>query len=155
MMVNCSLLVLASFFLSVASLPINTTVILPLGNSNHGNPNLLCIPNSWSDIAVFFIGNFVAHAATVRSLPGEKLADQITGRVVAVLAPGFGLLRGIMAISTFAAFGKTKLEKAARAGILFMVVRSLDWKPRDGDCVDYAAVRQIKYRENLDQTPLA
>jgi hypothetical protein len=151
MAMNCSVLFLFYFTLIVASLPTNTTVVLPPGTDNHGNPNLLCTPTSWSDIAIFFLGNFVAHAATVHSFPGENLRSRVFNRVFALFMPGYGLFRGIAMISTFAAFGKTNLEVATRAGNLFMVVRTLNWQPNDGDCVKYAAVRQIN--QNVVQIP--
>ncbi|KAM5520282.1 hypothetical protein FOXYSP1_18706 [Fusarium oxysporum f. sp. phaseoli] len=47
----------------------STSVVLPPGTSNHSNPNIICFPAKWSDIAIFFLGNYVAHAATVLSIP--------------------------------------------------------------------------------------
>jgi hypothetical protein len=59
---------LAAFFaVTVGAAAINVTLSLPPGTSNHGDPNLICTPVSWIDIITFFLGNYVAHAATVSS----------------------------------------------------------------------------------------
>jgi hypothetical protein len=57
--------------------PSNNTISLPEGFTNHDDPNLLCMPPSWTDLAIFFLGNYVAHAATVVSRPGESPVDRI------------------------------------------------------------------------------
>ncbi len=110
----------------------NITVIVPEGTQSHGNPNLLCIPTRWTDIAVFFLANYVAHAATIKPLPGEPA--QITLRVLlsALCLPVSGVMRGVKAIRQRAVFCSTPLETAAKAGALCVVVRTAEWVPQRG-----------------------
>lgn len=53
-------------------------------------------------------------------------------------------MRGLLTILTFASFGKTYLQKAARAGALCMVVRNQDWRPEPGDIVADAYLEDTK-----------
>src|SRR5579871_3090862 len=79
--------------------PVNTsTLSLPPGYSNHDDPNLICRPTKWSDIAIFFIGNYVAHAATVKTLPGESPLGVILNIAFALLFPTSGVTRSVMAM---------------------------------------------------------
>ncbi|OCL02254.1 hypothetical protein AOQ84DRAFT_393104 [Glonium stellatum] len=105
---------------------LNTTTILPSlpdGFSNHGNPGLLCMPAKWSDVAIFYFGNYVAHAATVKALPGESTLGAIFAIIAALLFPITGVIRGFKTIYQSAITAKTELQTAARAGALCTVVR--------------------------------
>jgi len=59
--------------MSSSGSPFNDTACLVNipGYTHHGKCNLLCAPATWFDILIFFLGNYVAHAATVVSLPGQ------------------------------------------------------------------------------------
>jgi hypothetical protein len=96
---------------------------LPPGSSNHGDPNLLCRPSRLPDVLIFFLGNYVLHAATARPLPGESLISQAIATILALLLPSSGVLRGIKAIVSGAKFSSNDLVIAARAGALCTVVR--------------------------------
>lgn len=111
----------------------NITLTVPDGATNHGNPNLLCTPTTASDIIIFYLGNYVAHAATVVTLPGEKDKGVLVTIILSLLFPLSGIMRGLDAIAYHARHGKNDLKKAARAGALCMVIRSNEWKPVDGD----------------------
>jgi hypothetical protein len=116
----------------------NITIAVPDGSSNHGDPNLLCTPSGWTDIVTFFAGNYLAHAATVISLPGESTISTVKVGLSALLFPTSGMLRGMSAVGSFATLAKTDLKKAARSGALCMVVRNDKWKPHVGDVVSDA-----------------
>ncbi|KAE9380794.1 hypothetical protein N431DRAFT_552886 [Stipitochalara longipes BDJ] len=131
------------FVTSAAAAAINITITVPEGTTNHGNKNLLCTPTSWTDIVVFFLGNYVAHAATVPSFHGESWIQPAVDRGHAVLAPGYGLFRGICMLLTLAIFGKSELEVASRAQAIFMVTRGDDWKPQDGDVIPNSLLRLV------------
>ncbi|KAF2244841.1 hypothetical protein BU26DRAFT_434182, partial [Trematosphaeria pertusa] len=120
---------------AAAAFPLhNITLPLPLGTTNHGTPGLLCTPTKWTDIALFYLFNYVAHAATVLTRPGERSDDFFASVVGSLLCPTLGLYRGIEAILCGAVFArKDDLRKAARSGALCMVVRGRDWRPLDGD----------------------
>lgn len=47
----------------------NMTILAPQETSDHGDPRILCTPTRTTDVASFFLGNYVAHAATVKALP--------------------------------------------------------------------------------------
>lgn len=126
------------FFPVVEGLPLlqNITIPLPDGSSDHGVPGLLCTPTKWSDIMIFYLANYAAHAATTRSLPGEKNWGTMMAVLAALFFPAAGAFRGILGITSLAVFGKSDLEKAAKAGALCMIVRGPDWEPRNGDTLE-------------------
>ena len=106
--------------------------------SNEGDSDLSCKPAAWTDILLFIGANYVAHAATVKSLPGETTWDSAVGTVAALLTLAAGLTRAITAIRRLAIWRNngSELRKAARAGALCMVARSYHWEPRCGDTID-------------------
>ncbi|EUC45958.1 hypothetical protein COCMIDRAFT_4900 [Bipolaris oryzae ATCC 44560] len=70
----------------------------------------------------FFLGNYIAHAATITTLPGETWVDVTLATVLALLFPVSGVVRGVRAIQSLAIFGRNDLEKAARARALAVIV---------------------------------
>jgi hypothetical protein len=99
-------------------------IIAPAGTGNHGDDHLLCTPSRWTDIFVFFFANYVAHAATVKSIPGEPALLAIWALLCALLFPVSGVMRGVDAILQHAVTARTPLEAASKAGALCMVVRT-------------------------------
>jgi hypothetical protein len=131
-------------FLEVAiSLPTqNITIQVPSGTTNHGNPNLLCPPPTWSDIAIYLLLNYFAHGATVVSYPGEPPFDMFLCVVAAILFPTFGVIRAFNFIFRHPVLTtKNDLEMAARSGALCMLVRSPSWKPQRGDNIKNALTK--------------
>ncbi|KAF8883538.1 hypothetical protein BD779DRAFT_1539409 [Infundibulicybe gibba] len=130
----------------VTGLPVNAgDTAFPDGSTNHGNPSLLCTPTTWSDVLVFYLGNYIAHVATIKEYPGESGIDFMVNAIVAILFPTVGMARGIDAIIRHPQVRVKggELQRAARAGALCMVVRSPDWKPGIGDHIrDAELVRQ-------------
>ncbi|KAJ7909938.1 hypothetical protein B0H13DRAFT_2192607, partial [Mycena leptocephala] len=100
------------------------TIPVPEGTSNHGDPSLLCTPTRWTNILAFFLGNYIAHAATVVSIPGEQFVDYVYIMVMALLFPTAGIVRGLDAIFRGAVFAQNDLMCAARAGALCMLIRT-------------------------------
>ena len=111
----------------------NITVTVPEGTQSHGSTNLLCTPTRWTDIAVFFFANYVAHATTVKSLPGEPPLAAFIAHIVALMFPLAGVLRGVRAIRQCAILCDTPLETAAKAEALCVVIRTPEWLPQGGD----------------------
>jgi hypothetical protein len=148
------------FFPVAKGLPLlqNITIPLPNGSSDHENPGLLCTPTKWSDIIIFYPANYAAHAATTRSLPGEKTRGIIMVVLIALFFPAAGAFRGILGITSLAIWAKTDLEMAAKAGALFMVVRGPDWEPRDGNTLENTilclSVQQTKGGNSSLENPL-
>ena len=111
------------------TVPFGTTII------NHSDPHLVCRPSRWTDIAAFYLGNYVAHVATVRSTPGELLPSLIWTLYCVLITPTVGVGRGLDAIRSFTVYHVLKrdyLRAATRAGALCMVIRDMDWKPSAG-----------------------
>ncbi len=129
----------------------NITFVVPAGSENHGNPKLLCTPTQWTDIVTFFFANFVAHAATVQSVPGEPVLSVTINIVVALIFPASGIIRALRAIYRFAVFAGTPLKTAARAKALCTVVRTSDWIPQTGDEVECLGLRTT---ERIDDAVL-
>src|SRR5271155_2634516 len=94
----CSLMILSMPRSSDAHLTLeNITITVPNGTTDHGDAHLLCIPAQWSDIALFFFGNYFAHAATVKLRPGEPAISCLMAIVLALIYPTSGVVRGLSA----------------------------------------------------------
>ena len=93
-------------------------------------------------MAKFLLANYVAHAATLKSLPSESTSSVLKNIVCSLLFPVSGVKRGVKAIYQCATFAKTPLEAAAKASALCMVVRTSEWKPEHGDVVKISDVRE-------------
>ncbi|CAO2652276.1 Nn.00g005590.m01.CDS01 [Neocucurbitaria sp. VM-36] len=121
----------------------NITIALPIGSSDHGIPGLLCTPTKPLDLLIFYLLNYIAHAATVLTRPGERADDYIVSVIGTLLFPTLGLYRGIEAILCGAVFVKNDdLRKAARSGALCCVVRGADWRPMDGESISNVVLKR-------------
>jgi hypothetical protein len=115
-----------------APLPSPREISVPDSTFNHDNPRILCTSMSWASIAVFYLGNYVAHAATIYTYPGEGSFSTIRSIFIALLFPAAGVARGLNGIFRHASLcQESQLRVAARAGALCMVVRSSDWKEQN------------------------
>ncbi|KAE8447550.1 hypothetical protein EG329_010680 [Mollisiaceae sp. DMI_Dod_QoI] len=132
------ILIVTFFCAAVGALPtdpnINITISVPAGTSDHGDSNLLCTPTKWFDVVVFYFANYLAHAATVKALPGESTIDLAFAVFLAITFPFSGVARGLEAIARHASFSWQQkilhcndLQTAARAGALCIIVRTKYW----------------------------
>jgi len=104
----------------------NITISVPIGTTNHGSPNLLCTPPRWYDYVVFYFGNYLAHAATVVLYPGEDITRTVVIILSALFLPTSGVIRAVRCLLRHAGTTtKNPLRRAAQAGALCMVVRTL------------------------------
>jgi hypothetical protein len=71
---------------------------------------------------VFYLGNYVAYAATTKIEPGQSLFSSVVATICALLFPTSGIYRGLKAILSCAIFAKTDLQMTARVGALCMVI---------------------------------
>jgi hypothetical protein len=78
----------------------NFTLPVPDGTVNHGDKKLICIPPQWYQYLVFFLANYVAHAATLFSYPGQSLGETVFVAVNALFLPGSGALRAARLLVT-------------------------------------------------------
>jgi len=90
---------------------------------------VVCVDTTWTDIFIFFALNYVAHALTVRSAPGEKWDKSVLWTIAALLVPFSGVRRGSSAIAAGKYRREPDLQNAARAGALCCVARSDTWGP--------------------------
>ena len=119
----------------------NITLQVPLGTTNHGNADSLCIPPNSIDIASFLLFNYIAHGATVASYPGEPAFFTFSIVVAAILFPTTGVKRALNLIFRHPRLtSKSDLDVAARSGALCMLVRSPNWKPQQGDDIRNALI---------------
>jgi hypothetical protein len=112
----------------------NITIAVPARTFSQNN-HTYCVPSKWSDVAAFFLANYVTHAATVKSLPGEPTVSSLVIIFFTLLFPASGVMRALSAISQSAVFYSDPLTAATRAGALCMVIRTKTWKPQDGETV--------------------
>lgn len=99
----------------------NCTINIP-GLWHNGDCDLLCRETQWYDILIFFLGNYVAHVATVPSRPYYGVFHRTMLTISALLFPVAGVSLGFEAIVRRAILAPTSLQTAARAGALLMVV---------------------------------
>jgi hypothetical protein len=111
----------------------DNTITLPPGVTYNPDTNVWCTPTTWTDVASFFLGNYLSHAATVISFPGEPVSITIVNMVLAIFFPSSGAGRGVLAMVRHAAFYKDPVQQALRSRALCMVVRSQKWKPISGE----------------------
>ncbi|KAL9008735.1 MAG: hypothetical protein Q9173_006168 [Seirophora scorigena] len=95
-----------------------------------------CEPTQWYDILWFIFANFILHAQSVRSMPGERSLTSTVFKFCCFLIPFTGVTRGLCLILRSSNFAGNDLQAAARANALCMVVRSPDWRPQDGQVVE-------------------
>lgn len=85
-----SLVVLLFSSLS-AAYPLDS--LAPTSNStDHGEPNLYCQPATFTDIAIFYLANYLAHCATVKMQPGENGLSSFVSTVLALFFPTSGII---------------------------------------------------------------
>jgi len=128
----------------------NITILVPNGTTQHGNERLLCLPitpgywPSISSVFIFFAANYLAHAATVKSSPGDATLVQACNAFLALMFPMSGLLRALNAIFRYSRSAKTALEKACNARALCMVVRDRHWQPKRPSDVRVSVVHHFE-----------
>ncbi|KAH7061930.1 hypothetical protein BKA63DRAFT_366591, partial [Paraphoma chrysanthemicola] len=135
----------------------NLTIEVPLSATQHGSNRIFCTRGPpWKDalsVVTFFATSYIAHAATVKSTPGEGTISMVFNTFMALCFPMFGLLRALNAIARGARFGGSELRNACRAGALCMVVRNPEWRPKPGDTL--AAVIEEKSQSDEENNVTA
>jgi hypothetical protein len=112
----------------------NITITVPAGTTFQNN-HTFCVPPKWTNIATFFLTNYVSHAVTVKSLPGEPPVPSLLAILLTLFIPGSGVARAVSAIHQRAVFCSDPLTTATRAEALCMVVRTEGWESTDAGTV--------------------
>ena len=96
-----SFAVLSLFFVLIGTSPVWSVrdSTLPTGITNHGNPKLICVPTKWYHILEFFAFNYVAHAATVKSVPGQKFHQALFDVLFALAFPFHSVSRALESLA--------------------------------------------------------
>ena len=146
-----SLLTLASLPTVAGCLPTqNATIPVLDGCLNHSKNNLFCVPITWYIISIFFFSNYVTHAATVKSRPGQKFRH---------VARDFILYSGLLRVFTWffeLSRGKDALIKAYHVGALWVVEgydRSYDPTPPSGFPVDQFVTHRVENGNQEGMSP--
>lgn len=112
--------------------PITNATAAPASSNSH----IHCEPTNWYDICWFVFSNYVLHALSIRSLPGENIYSSTAFKFCCLLVPYTGLRRGLCLISRASNLAGDDLQGAARANALCMVIRTRNWMPKDGDTIN-------------------
>jgi hypothetical protein len=108
----------------------------PIQFIDHGNANLVCTPSTVTSLLFFFLANYFAHCATVKSYPAETNAELAIAVVLALFFPSSGVIRALDSILRHSRLVRAnEVQRAARAGALCMVVRTAEWEPQPGDVI--------------------
>jgi hypothetical protein len=100
--------------------------------TNHSSNSIFCVtPSPWFGVAIFYLGNYASHVATVITYPGEAPLNVILAIIFSLFFPTSGIIRGLGAICRHANREKADLQTAARAGALCHVVRTGEWRKED------------------------
>lgn len=121
----------------------NITIEVPIGTSDHGDPHIICTPTHASDVLLFFVTNYFAHAGTIQASPGQPTMSLVLEMAVALLFPVSGCLKAMRAINRRAIFCKTPLATAVRAGAVCEVVRIMSWRPQPGETISMSLYERL------------
>lgn len=102
-----------------------------------------CQPTRWYDILWFIFTNFILHALSVRSLPGERSFTSVVFKFCCFLTPFTGVRRGLCLILRASNLAGNDLQSAARANALCMVIRNPEWRPKDGQVVEGCRIEEL------------
>ena len=128
-----------------AAPPLNGTVADKLPGNN-----VVCTPTNWYDIVWFYFANYVMHALSVRSLPGENLFTSITFKFACLLIPFTGIRRGLCLIARASNLTRNDLQAAARANALCMVIRGEEWRPLNEQEVSGCKIERVERNSTED-----
>lgn len=124
-------------------------VTVPENAFQHGDPHTVCVPTKWYNFVVFYLVNYFAHAATVKTAPGEPFSLIILNMVSALFFPYYGITRGIEAIYHHAICYRG-LDRAAHAGALCTIIRTNTWRPPANQTVKGISISETDDRYGFD-----
>ncbi|KAE9382234.1 hypothetical protein N431DRAFT_322571 [Stipitochalara longipes BDJ] len=97
--------------------------------TENGDSRANCTKASWTAIVLFYLTNYMSHAVTVKTLPGESKTTVLATYMLAFLFPYSGLSRALEGIFRAGNLSHNPLNMAALSGALCIVVRGRDWEP--------------------------
>lgn len=99
------------------------------------NGDIYCRNVEWNDVLLFYLLNYITHAFTLKSFPGDGVLYSASLNVLSLIFPYAGILKAWDSIRWSNPTEKSDLEKAKRAGALCIVGRADDWRPVGGERV--------------------
>lgn len=121
--------------LILAPLPSSPYPLTPRAQITVNPGDTYCRPAEWNDILLFFFLNYVTHAFTLKSYPGDGLVYSLPLNFLAMLFPYAGVLKAWDSIRIVQLGQKSDLGRAKTAGALCVVARDDDWRPEGGERV--------------------
>ncbi|KAF8248685.1 hypothetical protein K440DRAFT_660728 [Wilcoxina mikolae CBS 423.85] len=85
--------------------------------------NTYCRSADWMDVVKFFVANYLTHAFTVITHPGDLNRDSVVFMIWSLFTPFAGVARAVMVIAQYARGAKDDLSMAHRAGALYTLVK--------------------------------
>jgi hypothetical protein len=82
-----------------------------------------CRPADWTDVAKFFLANFVTHAFTVITAPGARRRDTLLFTIWTLFIPFIGATRAAVVIARYARGEEDDLAVAHKAGALYTLLK--------------------------------
>ncbi|RPA86096.1 hypothetical protein BJ508DRAFT_358598 [Ascobolus immersus RN42] len=92
-------------------------------------PGLYCRDARPQDILLYFLLNYVTHAFTLKSFPGDGAIYSVSLSLLSLLFPYAGILKAWDSIRSGTLRKKPDLDRAREAGALAIVGRDYGWKP--------------------------
>ncbi|KAI6777576.1 uncharacterized protein J7T54_005868 [Emericellopsis cladophorae] len=105
----------------------NFTIQVPNGTTNHGQPDLYCVPPDWKTFTEFFATNYLLHVLTVPAEPGEATSWLVFAAFAALVCPSAGVVRAIRVLERKPFWWRrgNDVQEALNAGALCTVVRTV------------------------------
>lgn len=115
-----------------------------------------CRSADWTDVAKFILANYITHAFTVITRPGERTKDRIGFVLWSLFMPFAGVSRAIAVICMCARTSGNDLAMAHRAGALYTLVKVTlpSSKLGDGGSEDVQCKEEPEYIIPTVQRPM-
>src|SRR5437667_7582103 len=77
---------------------VNITLPVPDGTTTYDDLGIICTPPGVKDFIWFYFGNYISHAATIMTLPGQNNLSILNSVIWALASPTSGLAQGLRVI---------------------------------------------------------
>jgi hypothetical protein len=109
----------------------------------------VCTSAGWDDFIIFFLTNYLTHAATAVRFPGETTNEMNSRRGDSLLSPYIGLMYALRKIQWSLVLERDDLRRACRGEALVQFIRSCSWKPVEGSSVKASVHIERRPSQNL------
>ena len=109
-------------------LTLSTLLLASFALPLHSVTEVTCVSSDFRSVLIFFLANYVAHAATVPSVAGCSTIS-VVWIIGSLFYPFFGLIRSIILLYDYS-LAKDQIGKAISQSAVMVAARSEDWVPR-------------------------